>query len=187
MELNRYPKVISPSQNLLVVKRIIFLLVFTALGTFLFGQKTSSKYARDVQSIDAIMKAYYEVFSGSSTDPWQFERDKFIHSENAVITRWDENGKTGPHSLEAEYVPVLIAPKENWYEKELKRTVTHYGNIAQVWSAFEVTTEPNGAAIMRGLTSIQLHFENGRWWIDSWTSMQETEEDKFVDAFLKKQ
>ncbi|WP_197687273.1 hypothetical protein [Aquiflexum balticum] len=43
------------------------------------------KYGKDVKSIEAIIDAYYEVISGSSKDPWQFERDKFLHSANAVI------------------------------------------------------------------------------------------------------
>jgi hypothetical protein len=44
--------------------------------------------------VDAIINAYYDVVSGSSSEPWEFERDKYIHSKNAVITRLDESGST---------------------------------------------------------------------------------------------
>ena len=54
-----------------------------------------------MKSIDAIINAYYDVVSGSSSDPWEFERDKFIHSKGAVITRLDENGNAESHTLEA--------------------------------------------------------------------------------------
>ena len=150
----------------------------------IFGQTNEEKYAKDVQSIDAIINAYYDVVSGSSSDPWEFERDKFIHSETAVITRLNENGKAESHTLEAEYIPIGLSPKEDFYEKELKRKVSKYGNIAQVWSAFEIRTDPNTESNIRGLNSIQLHYENGRWYIDSWTCEMESDKNKIVTDFL---
>lgn len=153
--------------------------------SLVFAQKAEEKYAKDVQSIDAIINAYYEVVSGSSEDPWQFERDKFIHSKNAVITRIGENGQAESHALEAEYIPLALSPKEDFYEKELKRKVSHFGNMAQVWSAFEIRTEPETKSNIRGLNSIQLHYENGRWWIDSWTCEMENESSAVLTEFME--
>lgn len=65
--------------------------------------------------------------------------------------------------------------------------VSHYGNIAQVWSAFEIRTDPNIETQIRGLNSIQLHFENGRWWIDSWTCEMESENNNLLSDFLKEE
>tara|TARA_R110002033_G_scaffold158352_1_gene194480 strand:+ start:72 stop:584 length:513 start_codon:yes stop_codon:yes gene_type:complete len=153
----------------------------------IFGQTTDDKYAKDVKSVDAIINAYYDVVSGSSSEPWEFERDKYIHSKNAVITRLDENGKVESHTLEAEYIPIGLSPKEDFYEKELKRKVSKYGNIAQVWSAFEIRTDPKTESNIRGLNSIQLHYENGRWFIDSWTCEMESEKNNLVTEFLNKE
>lgn len=158
------------------------ILIFT--HNIIFAQTSEEKYTKDVISIDAIINAYYDVVSGSSEDPWEFERDKFIHSKNAVITRLDENGKAESHVLEAEYIPVGLSPKEDFFEKELKRVVSKYGNIAQVWSAFEIRTNPNVESDIRGLNSIQLHFENNRWWIDSWTCEMESTKNYLVTKFL---
>jgi hypothetical protein len=167
-------------------KTILFTLVFLACSS-IFGQSLDEKYGEDVKSLDAIIAAYYEVISGSSTDPWEFERDQYIHSKNAVITGLDENGKAESHSLEAEYVPLALSPKSDFYEKELKRKVSQFGNLGQVWSAFEIRTEPNIASSIRGLNSIQLHFENGRWWIDSWTCEMESNKSAVVADFLTKE
>jgi predicted small secreted protein len=167
-------------------KTILFTLAFLACSS-LFAQNLDEKYGKDVKSLDAIITAYYEVISGSSNDPWQFERDQYIHSKNAVITRLDENGKAESHSLEAEYVPLALSPKSDFYEKELKRKVSQFGNLGQVWSAFEIRTEPNIASSIRGLNSIQLHFENGRWWIDSWTCEMESNKSAVVADFLTKE
>jgi hypothetical protein len=152
----------------------------------IFGQTNEEKYAEDVKSVDAIINAYYDVVSGPSSEPWEFERDKYIHSENAVITRLNENGKTESHTLEAEYIPIGLSPKEDFYEKELKRIVNKFGNIAQVWSAFEIRADPKTESNIRGLNSIQLHYENSRWYIDSWTCEMESEKTSVVTEFMNK-
>ncbi len=157
------------------------------ISTSVLGQTKTDKYAADVESIDAIISAYYDVVSGSSDDPWQFERDKYIHSKNAFITRLDENGEADTHTLEAEYIPIGLSPKVDFYEKELKRKVSKYGNIAQVWSAFEIRTDPNIESKIKGLNSIQLHYENGRWWIDSWTCEMESEKSPVMKEFMAKE
>ncbi len=164
----------------------IFLPSFMTLlvSSTVFCQTPHEKYGEDVKSIEAIIDAYYEVISGSSDDLWQFERDKFLHSENAVIIRLGDNGSAEFHSLEAEYIPMGLNPRENFYEKELKRVVSKYGNMAQVWTAFEIRTEPETPSDIRGLNSIQLHYENGRWYIDSWTVQMESEQNTLVQEFL---
>ena len=162
------------------------IIIFFACSS-IFGQSNDEKYAKDVKSIDAIINAYYDVVSGSSSEPWEFERDKYIHSENAVITRLDESGKAESHTLEAEYIPIGLSPKEDFYEKELKRKVSKYGNIAQVWSAFEIRTDPKTESNITGLNSIQLHYENERWFIDSWTCEMESEKNNLVTDFLNEE
>lgn len=163
----------------LVVVRLIGLFICSSLPS----QTPNESYGKDVKSIATIVDAYYDVVSGSSKAHWQFERDKYIHSPNAVITRLDENGKAESHALEAEYVPLVLAAKEDFYEKELKRTVSQFGNIAQVWSAFEIRTDPEIATIVRGLNSIQLHYENDRWFIDSWTCEMKHPNNPLVAQF----
>jgi len=101
------------------------------------------------------------VISGSSQDHWQFERDKFIHSDNAVVIRLDDEGNAQFLSLEAEYIPLALSPKEDFYEIELKREVSKYGNIAQVWSAFEIRTEPDVSTNTRSFNVVERAPPNG--------------------------
>jgi len=166
------------------MKLLLLGLIGLLICSPVFSQTPRDKYENDVISIDSIIDAYYDVVSGSSEDPWQFERDKFIHSDNAVIIRLDDEGNALFLSLEAEYIPLAISPKESFYEIELKRVVSRYGNIAQVWSAFEIRTEPDLSTDIQGLNSIQLHYEKGRWYIDSWTTQMESDENLLVKEFL---
>jgi hypothetical protein len=166
-------------------KLIIVSWIVLLISSSLYSQTLEAKYGDDVKSIEAIIDAYYAVISGASNDPWQFERDKYIHADNAAITRLNDAGMAEAHDLEAEYIPLLLAPKEDFYEKELKRRVSQFGTMAQVWSAYEVRTDPEKTSDERGLNSIQLHFENGRWYIDSWTTQMETNTNSLVMDFLK--
>ncbi|WP_224485078.1 hypothetical protein [Robertkochia aurantiaca] len=166
------------------MKKLIFLLVNLLFSLPAFAQNSGNTHDKDVASIDAIINAYYDVISGSGTDPWEFERDKFIHSTDAVIIRLDEKGNASYSSLEAEYIPLALSPREDLFEKELGRSVQTYGDIAHVWSAFEIRADPGVPADVRGLNSIRLHFEKGRWFIDSWTVQMETENDSLVSRFL---
>jgi hypothetical protein len=151
----------------------------------IFGQTNEEKYNNDVKSIDAIIKAYYEVASGSSQEPWEFERDKYIHSENAHIIFLYENGEAESLTLEAFHIELGLSERKSSYEQELKRKVSQFGNIVQVWSAYELRNEPETTTNNRGLVSIQLHYEQGRWWIDSWTNQMESDTNFLVTVFLK--
>ena len=153
----------------------------------ILGQTSDEKYSEDVKSVDAIIKAYYEVASGSSQEPWELERDKYIHSENALIIFLYENGNAESLTLEALHIELGLFERKDSYEKELKRKVSQFGNIVQVWSAYEIRYEPETSTNNRGLVSIQLHYEKGRWWIDGWTNQMESDKNSVVTTFLTKE
>ena len=153
----------------------------------ILGQTTDEKYSEDVKSVDAIIKAYYDVNSGSSSDPWEFERDTYTHSKNAHIIFLDEKGKAKLVTLESLQIDSRLSDRKDFYEKELKRKVSQFGNIVQVWSAYEVRYEPETTTNIRGLVSIQLHYEQGRWWIDGWTDQSESDKNALVTTFLTKE
>ena len=163
------------------MKNGLLTLLLALLAIFSYSQSLDEKYGKDVQSIDAIINAYYDVISGSTTDPWQFERDKYLHSNDAVIIHVDERGKLIKNSLEAEYIPFLLADRENFYEVEKSRIVNKYGNMAQVWSSYEIRNEPDVASDIKGQNSIQLYFSEGRWWISGWTTQLESKDDPIPD------
>lgn len=164
---------ICANYKLHMKRYILSLFVLAACGT-MYGQTIDDKYSKDVASIDAIINAYYDVVSGPATAPWEFERDKFIHSPDALIVKIDTDGKVDAHSLEGEYVPILLQPRGDFYEVELSRITQRYENMAQVWSTYEIRSDPDDPSGVRGISSIMLYYSEGRWWIASWISQPET-------------
>ena len=114
------------------MKRYILLLLGVAACATIYGQANEDKYSKDVASIDAIINAYYDVVSGPASAPWEFERDKYIHSPDALIVKIDSDGNVDAHSLEAEYVPMLLQPRGDFYEVELgpKRRIQSQRNTS---------------------------------------------------------
>jgi hypothetical protein len=55
----------------------------------------------------------------------------------------------------------------DFYEVEIARKEFHFGAIAHVLSAYEARTAPApaGKLLRRGVNSIQLMHDGGRWWI----------------------
>ena len=75
--------------NKIILSSII---IFFACSS-IFGQSNDEKYAKDVKSIDAIINAYYDVVSGSSSEPWEFEFPDYetakVHADE-WIEIWQE-------------------------------------------------------------------------------------------------
>lgn len=66
--------------------------------------------------------------------------------------------------------------KNGFWEKEIGREQQQYGELVHVYSAYEYKMERDGEEIrQRGINSIQLIEQDGRWWIVSlqWNSERE--------------
>ena len=126
---------------------------------------------KDVLTIDGIIEAFYEVVSGEAGEKRQWERDLSIHNPNAIYSYLNEvNGKLKQVTMslkdfhkETDAMVIETA----FYESEINREVRIFGNIAHVWSTYETRILKNGPVARRGINSIQLFFENGKWSIVS--------------------
>ncbi len=122
----------------------------------------------DVSSIDGIIKATYDVISGEA-GPRNWNRFNSLFHKDAFMGAIVDHKvfrKFSPAQYAAANAPYFL--KNAFIEKELKRTVNEYRNIAQVFSFYEYTTTENGKMVsQRGTNSIELIKENGRWYIMS--------------------
>ena len=158
----------------MIIKHLKLITVGLLLGTTIDAQETNkNEYPRqvDVQTIDGIIKAYYDVISGPADEPRDWERDISLHHPDALVmvTGKDKNNK--PYIITqslSDYHESFGVPKEGFWEYEIKRETQTFGNITHVWSTYETTQEKNGPVTERGINSIQLYFDGNRWWILSW-------------------
>ena len=74
------------------------------------------------------------------------------------------------HPFETEQALVVTPYESAFFEVEVDRKIEQFGNIAHVWSEFEMKTDAEGDAYGGGFNSISLLFMDGRWWISSWST-----------------
>jgi hypothetical protein len=125
----------------------------------------------DVASIDAIVTALYDTISGPSGKErdWNRFRSLFIPSARMIPTGLRPNGESGVRVLSIEnYIasaePYLI--QNGFFEREIARRVNRFGNVAQVFSTYDSRHKADDPEpFSRGINSIQLLFERGRWWV----------------------
>jgi hypothetical protein len=128
----------------------------------------------DVESINAIIAAAYDVISGPAGKKrdWDRERSLFFPGARLMPTATvagRNDVDLAPLILDVEGYIARVEPifaKSGFYEKEVARRVEQFGQIAHVWSTYESRHDPSDATpFMRGINSIQLFNDGSRWWI----------------------
>ncbi|MFD2552160.1 hypothetical protein ACFSQP_10065 [Bizionia sediminis] len=148
--------------------------------------------AKKVGSIDAIITELYRVNSGKPG----FERNwgdfKYLFYPNAKIiptgTSLDGNHLAKYLSTDAyKNTSATWLKEEGYIEKEIHRKMDVFGNMAHVFSTFEVYhTENDPAPAMRGIKSIQLLNDGIRWWIVNLYWSLETPKKPIPSDYLPK-
>ncbi len=127
--------------------------------------------SEDVQTLDGIIKAYYEVISGPAGATPDRERDLAIHIPDAPVIVMAEgaNGEIVANRMTInEFHDQFGGPREQgFFEVEIHREVQQYGATTHVWSTYEARTTEDGPVNRRGINSIQLYHDGDRWWISS--------------------
>jgi hypothetical protein len=131
-------------------------------------------YENDVVSLDAIVKAIYDVISGPA-GPKDWDRERAIMHPKARMMRGlppgDRTGDPPTPELavfDTEQFIAFAAPKlttEDFYEYETGREVFRFGRMAQVISAYASTTSREAEPYARGINLIQLWYDSLRWWV----------------------
>ncbi|MBC7909640.1 MAG: hypothetical protein H7Y30_04015 [Pyrinomonadaceae bacterium] len=125
----------------------------------------------DVASIDAIIKALYDVISGGQgvRRDWNRLRSLFIPGARLIPTATRPNGEKGVRVLDVEGYIAGAGPylEENgFFEGEIARRTDRFGNIAHALSTYDSRHRADDPEpFSRGINSIQLLYEDNRWWV----------------------
>ncbi len=144
----------------------------------------------DVQTIDAIVDAYYASVSGAKGQKRDWNRFLSLFSPDArfiVVRKVDE--KMVPLSLSPiEFVDSnrTYFERGGYFEKDIHREIDTFGHIAQVFSTYASRrAKEDPEPYSRGINSIQLMNTGDRWWITSimWDHEQ-PETNPIPEAYL---
>ena len=135
--------------------------------------KTDSVIAatKDMESVDAIVAALYNVISGAAGEArnWNRMRSLFLPEGKLVATAVRPTGEVVKRVLTVEDYISQSGPsleKNGFFEKEIHRKQEVYGHIAHCFSTYESRrTASDAEPFMRGINSIQLYHDGKRWWI----------------------
>jgi hypothetical protein len=126
----------------------------------------------DVSTLDGILHALYEVLSGPVAQPRDWERYRSLFIDDArmivVVAVAGEQPRVRQLSVE-DYIQRVepIFAVEAFWERETSRQPETVGRIAHVLSRYESLRDPNGPPFEHGANSMQLFYDDSRWWVVS--------------------
>jgi hypothetical protein len=126
----------------------------------------------DVESIDAIVAAVYDVISGEAGEARDWDRWRSLFAEGATLSAVVASSDS--------YRRVTMTP-ESWVERngtaleqngfveaEINRVTEGYGMIAHAFSTYEsYRSRADEEPFARGINSFQLMNDGSRWWVVS--------------------
>jgi hypothetical protein len=124
----------------------------------------------DFATIGQLMTALYESISGPpGGQDFELSRRVCHPDVRLVRTRLDESGRPVAFSFSADAyeanAKALLAGIP-FFEVETERRVVRFGNVAQVFSAYEARTAPEGGELIkRGMNCAHLFNDGRRWWL----------------------
>jgi len=123
----------------------------------------------DREAISAVVDEMYAMISGpKGPRDWSRQANCF-HPDARQIRTWIEpDGRPAMKMMSLDDYARDTTPffaEHGFHEAEIRRRIDLFGNIAQVWSAYEARTDPADAEPeRRGINSIQLFRDPERGW-----------------------
>jgi len=142
------------------------------------GPTTPAADPTDVESVDAIVAAVYDVISGPAGQArdWDRWRSLFIPEARLISVGRTQDGTNRYRVMTPEdYVQGAgTSLEENgFFEDEIGRTQEEFGPVVHLFSAYQSKRSLNDPVpFARGINSFQLLDDGERWWVVTvfWTS-----------------
>lgn len=156
----------------MVIRISSFVVVLGLFALLAQAGSTPEAKAEDVESIEAIMGAVYDVISGPAGEKrgWDRFRSLFVADAKLIPVSPKQEGEGfGYRTLSPEDYISMAGPqleKSGFFEKEVHRVVEQFGPIAHAFSTYESRRSPDDAEpFARGINSFQLMHDGKRWWV----------------------
>lgn len=125
----------------------------------------------DVESVDAIIAALYDVISGPAGQKrdWDRFRSLFAPGARLIPTGRRPDGSQNMRVLTPQDYADMSGPgleRNGFFEREIGRETAAFGAITHVFSAYDSKrTAADAQPFARGINSIQVMNDGKRWWI----------------------
>ncbi|HOT98199.1 MAG TPA: hypothetical protein PLG50_00665 [bacterium] len=145
----------------------------------------------DVVAPDAVVRAAYECISGprGRDRDWDRMRNLWIGNARIILSSADYEGKSRWENLTLESFIQRVSDyykAQGFFEREIASTIQRFGNVAQIWSTFEIRKgSSTGPVISRGINSWQLVRHEERWWIAQLVYDFESSRNPLPERYLK--
>lgn len=150
---------------------------------------TATARPGDVDSIDHIVAAVYDVISGpAGPRDWDRFRSFYYPGARMIPSRRDDKGVvTARVSSPDEYATRAqgFFSKEGFFENSVANRVEQWDHIAHVWSTYESRHAKGEKPFARGINSFQLFNDGTRWWILTVYWESEDAAHPLPDKYLK--
>ena len=125
--------------------------------------------AADVDSVQAVVKAYYDSISGPVGAPRDWDRFRSLFLPDArLMTLVAGAGGDAPLVLGPEQFMRMnrrYFESSGYFEQSIHEQFDEFARVAHVWSTYEARRGNDAGPYSRGVTSFQLLHSSGRWWI----------------------
>ncbi|MBO6574046.1 MAG: hypothetical protein JJ896_01405 [Rhodothermales bacterium] len=144
--------------------------------------------AADVESVDAIMAAVYDVISGpAGPRDWDRFRSLFRPEAKLIPIARTPDGNYPVYMGVNDYVERAGGQFNTmgFFEREISRTQEQYGSMVHLFSTYEARrAAEDPEPFMRGINSFQLFNDGSRWWVVNIYWLAESPDTPIPDAYL---
>ena len=143
-----------------------------------------------LKSLDGIVETLYAVISGDKGEArdWDLFRSLFKPDAKLIPIAQSSDGNLDLTYMSVDqYIETAGDYLENngFHEVEIHRLTEEYNNMCHIYSTYEsYHNSTDEKPFIRGINSIQLLFDNNRWWVVNiyWTneSMNNPIPDKYL-------
>ena len=145
---------------------------------------------KDVDTIDAIMAALYNVISGPAGErDWNRFRSLFLPEARMGAVRKKPDGAFSASSFTPDsYVERAGSyfKEHAFFESEVSRKTEQFGQEAHVFSTYESRNAKDEKPFARGINSLQLFNDGKRWYVVSIFWDEERAENPLPQKYLTK-
>jgi hypothetical protein len=108
-------------------------------------------------TISELVKALDSAVSGPGNKDRACLRALLTPDARLIPMTKSADGKWVSRVLTVDDWITLVAKRgdQAFYERQIKYSTENYGQVAQLWSTFEIRSTPDGQAIARGINAIQ--------------------------------